>query len=107
MDGRSVKANRTGTGRIAALGADYRSTIDSQVLVIPQIEDMASVDNAEAILAVEGVDIGFLGPNDLALSMGVEPEHSDHEAAIQAVPAAGIRTGKPLGLPVRDVKGVK
>lgn len=101
-----VGTRSSGTGRASAL-PDYRATIDSQVLVIPQIENIEGVENAEAILAVEGVDVGFLGPNDLALSMGVEPGHPDHEAAIQMVLQAGIKTGKPVGLPVRDVEGVK
>ena len=63
--------------------------------------------NAQAILEVDGIDIGFIGPNDLALSMGVEPGHPDHEAAILKVVEAGKATGKPTGLPIRDIEGVK
>ena len=96
-----------GTGRIAAMGSDYRATVDDQVLVIPQIEDMEGINNAQAILKVDGIDIGFIGPNDLALSMGVEVGHPDHEAAILEVVEAGKATGKPTGLPIRDVEGVK
>ena len=100
-------ARSAGTGRIAVLGADYRSTADDQILVIPQIEDMEGIDNAEAIMAVEGVDVGFLGPNDLALSMGVEPGHPDHEAAIQKHLSACKKVGKPAGIPIRTVEGIK
>ena len=61
-----------GTGRCTTISPDYRRDINTEVLCIPQIEDMEGIDKAEAIASVPGVDIGFLGPNDLALSMGVE-----------------------------------
>lgn len=102
-----IGVRSAGTGRIAAMGDDYRATINDQVLVIPQIEDMEGIENAEAILEVDGIDIGFIGPNDLALSMGVESGHPDHEAAILAVAAAGKATGKPVGLPIREVEGAR
>lgn len=102
-----IGTRSAGTGRIAAMGADYRTTIDSQVMVIPQIEDMEGIDNADAIMAVEGIDVGFLGPNDLALSMGVNPGHPDHEAAIQKMLAACKKAGKPCGIPVREAPGIK
>ena len=60
-----------GTGRCVTLAANYRQVFDDIVLCIPQIEDMTGIENAEAIAHVEGVDIGFIGPNDLSLSMGV------------------------------------
>jgi len=90
-----------GTGRIAAMGSDYRTTADDQIMVIPQIEDMEGVNNAEAIFGLEEVDVGFIGPNDLALSMGVEPGHPDHEAALQKILAAAKKVGKPCGMPAR------
>ena len=91
-----------GTGRCVTLGSDYRQWIDDEVLVIPQIEDPEGIDNAAAIAQVEGVDIGFLGPTDLSLAMGVEPGHPDHEAAIQKVREGFIQAGKPCGLPARE-----
>ena len=100
-------ARSAGTGRIAALGADYRATADDQILVIPQIEDMEGIDNAEAIMSVEGVNAGFLGPSDLALSMGVQPGHPDHEAAVQKMLAACKKVGKPCGMPARTVASAK
>ncbi len=95
-------ARSVGTGRCVVLGDDYRRRANDEVLVIPQIEDMTGIRNAEAIARVPGVDIGFLGPADLALSMGVEPGHPDHEAAIQSMRAAFARVGTPCGIPVRD-----
>jgi 2-keto-3-deoxy-L-rhamnonate aldolase RhmA len=100
-------ARSAGTGRIAVHGAAYRKVIDDEVLVIPQIEDMEGIDNTEAIMSVAGVDVGFLGPSDLALSMGVEPGHPDHEKAIQKFLAACKGVGKPCGLPVRIAQAAR
>lgn len=90
-----------GTGRCVTLSSDYRKVFDDVVLCIPQIEDLEGIDNAEAIARVEGVDIGFLGPADLAMSMGVDPGHPDHEAALQRFREGFERAGKPSGIPVR------
>ena len=92
----------SGTGRCVTTSPDYRARCDDVILCIPQIEDMEGIDNAEAIAAVEGVDIGFLGPGDLALSMGLEAGHPDHEAALQSFREGCQRAGKPSGIPVKD-----
>ncbi len=96
-----------GTGRCVTISADYRATFDDAVLLIPQIEDMEGVENAEAICAVEGVDIGFLGPGDLAMAMGIEAGHPDHEAALQTFREGCTRAGKPCGIPVKDTDSAK
>lgn len=88
-----------GTGRCTTLSPDYRSLADADVLCIPQIEDATGIANAEAIAAVEGVDIGFLGPSDLALSMGVAPGDATHEAALQAFRVGCEAAGTPCGIP--------
>ena len=95
-----------GSGRCLTFtrGKGYLDSFDDVVLCIPQIEDMEGIDNAEEIANVDGVDIGFLGPGDLALSMGVEQGHADHEQAIQRFREAFARAGKPSGIPVSDAK---
>lgn len=96
-----------GTGRCATLGSDYRSVFNDLVLCIPQIEDMQGIDNAEAIASVEGVDIGFLGPNDLAMSMGVEPGHPEHEEALLRFLGGCQRAGTPCGIPTKDAASTR
>ncbi len=91
-----------GTGRIAVYGNDYKKIANKEILIAPQIEDMEGINNTEAIMSVEGIDAGFLGPGDLALSMGVERGHPDHEAAIQKFLAGCKKAGKPCGLPERE-----
>ena len=91
-----------GTGRCTMISSDYLKLANDQILCIPQIEDMEGIENAEAIARIEGVDIGFLGPADLAMAMDVELGHPDHEAAIQRFRKSCARAGKPSGIPVLD-----
>jgi 4-hydroxy-2-oxoheptanedioate aldolase len=99
-------ARSVGTGRCVTLNG-YREWIDDEVLCIPQIEDLEGIEKAEQIASVEGINIGFLGPGDLALSMGVEVGHPDHEAALQRFRAGCQRAGKPCGIPTRDAASTK
>jgi 4-hydroxy-2-oxoheptanedioate aldolase len=46
------------------------SWINSQVLVIPMVEETQAVDNLEAILSVPGVDVLHVAAGDLGQSMG-------------------------------------
>jgi len=68
-------------------GADYVAHANSEILVIPMIETVAAIDNLDAILAVEGVDMLYIGPNDLAFAFDghVGPERQKSEAAIAHV----------------------
>ncbi|KAL3433910.1 Pyruvate/Phosphoenolpyruvate kinase-like domain-containing protein [Aspergillus tetrazonus] len=61
----------------------YMETANETILVCVQIESTAGVENVEEICDVPGVDMLFIGPNDLALSVlgyvparGDEPEYT-------------------------------
>ena len=77
---------------------------DEEVFVAVQIETVLGVENADAILRVEGVDGCWIGPSDLGLSLGLgidpgnPPERDRHEEAIQRVIAACKRAGKIPGI---------
>ena len=77
----------------------YVGEADEHVSVIVQIETGAGVDNAAQIAAVDGVDAIFIGPADLAGSLGHAgvPSHPDVVAAVDAtidtVSAAGVPVG--------------
>ena len=96
-----------GSGRCNLISPDYRSSANEFVLCIPQIEDMEGINNAEAIAAIDGVDIGFLGPTDLAYSMGVEAGHPDHEDALHRFLKDCQKVGTPCGLPAHDGAGAR
>ena len=90
----------SGSGRAGTWGPDYRTWIDGEMVVIPQIEDREGIRNADAIMEIEGVDIGFLVPGDLSIEMGVAAGSVEHEEAIQRFLTACNRVGKPCGIPV-------
>jgi len=54
-------------------GPDYAAGADATVLAIGMIESTAAVDHVDEILAVDGIDGIYVGPNDLALSGGWPP----------------------------------
>ena len=90
-----------GWGRATALGENYSEEINSQVFVAVQIESITAVDNAEAILSVPGVDGCWVGPADLALSLGIHPQdrfnEDRHFRATERVLEACRNTGKVAG----------
>ena len=97
-----VGTRSVGTGRCRTISPEYTKFANELVLCIPQIEDLEGIANAEAIARVEGVDVGFLGPGDLAMSMEVDAGHPGHEAALQRFREGCERAGKPSGMPVSD-----
>ncbi|MHA7140120.1 HpcH/HpaI aldolase/citrate lyase family protein [Arthrobacter sp. Bz4] len=79
---------------------DYLAVADETISVTVQIESTAAVAAVEAILAVDGVDAIFVGPSDLAASMGVlgQQEHPEVRAAVEHCLAAAQKAGKPAGV---------
>jgi 4-hydroxy-2-oxoheptanedioate aldolase len=71
-----------GWGRAGAYGDDYPDWINDEVLVMVQIESATAVQNAEAILSTPGVDGCWIGPNDLALSMGIHPRERERDERV-------------------------
>ena len=79
---RSVGPTRIRIGR-----PDYFDGADEYVLCIPMIETAEAVANIDDILAVGGIDAVYVGPSDLAVSMGVGGPglHSDHPGFSEAL----------------------
>ena len=79
-------------------GDDYAENVNGQVFLAVQIESHQAVENAEEILAVEGVDGCWVGPADLALSMGLDVAEAGidhaHNEAVAHVLRACQKTGK-------------
>lgn len=65
-----------------------------------QIETDAAVQGARQIAEVDGVDAVFVGPSDLAASMGMlgQQEHPDVIAAVEHTIAEVRAAGKPVGV---------
>jgi 2-keto-3-deoxy-L-rhamnonate aldolase RhmA len=78
-------------------------------LLIAQIETAAGVENVEAIAAVEGIDVLWIGQYDLSLSLGTPGQfgHAKIEDATARVLAACKKHGKTAGIMPTDVAGGK
>lgn len=82
----------------------YLQTAADHVSVIVQVETLAGVDDARAIAEVDGVDGVFVGPSDLAASMGFigQQTHPDVTAAVARAFEAVAAAGKPVGVNAFD-----
>lgn len=56
---------------------DYLEQCDKDLLVIVQVETTLGVENIDAIAAVDGIDMIFLGPMDLSASIGKMGQFDD------------------------------
>jgi 4-hydroxy-2-oxoheptanedioate aldolase len=77
---------------------DYLARADEAIALFVQIETTDAVANVAQIAAVAGIDGLFIGPSDLAASMGMLGQQ-DHPDVIAAVSHC-IRTISGLGKPV-------
>ncbi len=68
-------------------GKDYPETANRMTWLLVQIEHIDAVNAVEEILSVDGVDGCFVGPTDLALSLGLTRQDVDTSAEV----AAGIQ----------------
>jgi 4-hydroxy-2-oxoheptanedioate aldolase len=66
---RSVYFPQRCTNRDGLLG--YVGNSNKNVVVAVQIETASSIKNIDAIVGLPGLDVAFLGPNDLCMSMGL------------------------------------
>ncbi|ABM10785.1 HpcH/HpaI aldolase family protein [Paenarthrobacter aurescens] len=78
----------------------YLARAGETISVTVQIESTSAVDSVEDILKVDGVDAIFIGPSDLAASMGLlgQQEHPEVRAAVEHCLAAATTAEKPAGV---------
>lgn len=90
-----------GPGRVTGYAqhiAAYLSAANDDVVLVVQVETALGVRNAEEIAAVDGVDVVFVGPGDLAVSLGVAGGSAEHTETIERVFSATRRAGKLAGI---------
>jgi 4-hydroxy-2-oxoheptanedioate aldolase len=80
--------------------SDYLVTADAAVSLTVQVETLAGLERLGDIADVDGVDAVFIGPADLAASMGKlgQPEHPDVVSTIENALAAIVEHGKSAGV---------
>jgi 4-hydroxy-2-oxoheptanedioate aldolase len=93
--------------RGAAFGAnfeDYYTNAHHRLLTIMQIETEQAVDNIDAIAAVDGADVLFVGPADLSYNLGIRDQldHPRFVAALKRVSAAAEKNRKAAGILIHN-----
>jgi 4-hydroxy-2-oxoheptanedioate aldolase len=96
--------------------ADYVKAANDATLIAIQLEEEAAIDNIDALLVVDEIDVFFIGPSDLSQSMGHpgNPKAARVAAAIDGSFRKMVAAGKTPGTTavaenVREVldKGVR
>ncbi|KAI0181269.1 Pyruvate/Phosphoenolpyruvate kinase-like domain-containing protein [Hypoxylon sp. FL1284] len=86
--------------------SEYISKANENIITMIQIETAEAVENVDEIVQVDGVDLLFIGPNDLALSLlGYTPAKFTETVfleAIDKVVASAKRHGKKVGILAAD-----
>ena len=80
--------------------AAYVERANRETLVVIHIETQEAVDAIDDYLAIDGVDVLFLGPTDLSQSLGHpgDTNHPDVQAALDRVATAVVGSGVTLGI---------
>ena len=91
---------------MAHYGADYFSRANDEVVALAMVETAEAVANIDAILATVGIDGVYIGPSDLAVSLGYAPSFTPSDAAvldaIATILAAAKKHGKVAGMHTND-----
>ena len=79
---------------------EYVQRANRETLVVIQVETQDAVDAIDEYLAIDGIDVLFLGPTDLSQSLGHPGDlrHPDVLKALERVADAVVGTDKTLGI---------
>jgi 2-keto-3-deoxy-L-rhamnonate aldolase RhmA len=94
----------TNFGGLGGSAHEFMERANKDTLTIAQIETGLGVENVEKIAAMEGIDALLIGPNDLAISLGVPGDllGDTVDSAIAKVADAASKNGKVFGLHAPD-----
>ena len=100
------KGHRSHTGAKPQLGfervsiAESTEMVNENILVGTMLETQAGIDHVEEIAAVEGVDVLFIGTQDLSIDMGIPGElnHERIQEAYEKMIGAALKKGKSAGM---------
>ncbi len=80
----------------------YLHEANANIVTLAMIETRQALDNLDAIAAVPGIDVLFVGPSDLSITLSdgkvLDPHSAEVDAALDKVIAAANKAGKVAGL---------
>lgn len=89
--------------------SDYVVKANAETLVVLQVETADAIEQLPRIIDVEGVDVVFIGPNDLSHSLGF-PGQIDHpkvKVALDRITEIVLPSKRALGIMVTNVKAAR
>jgi 4-hydroxy-2-oxoheptanedioate aldolase len=95
--------------RAAGFGADfndYCARSKERLVGIVQVETKEILDSLDAVAAIDGVDVLFVGPTDLSFALGTfgQAHHPRFLEAIEATAVAARKAGKSAGILLPSVE---
>ncbi len=89
--------------------AEYVRQANAETLVVIHIETIDAVRQLPAIVAIDDIDVIFIGPTDLSHSLGApgQPQHPAVQAAMQEIVDLVTPTDKALGILVPNAASAR
>jgi 4-hydroxy-2-oxoheptanedioate aldolase len=91
--------------------AEYYARANEEILVVVMIEHRLAIERLEDILSVPGIDVAYIGPNDLHNSMGRPPafesDHPEFVAALEKLLVVARQHGVAPGIHVLDAEAAQ
>jgi 2-keto-3-deoxy-L-rhamnonate aldolase RhmA len=89
--------------------AEFMKEANEHTVIIAQIETQEAIENIDAILSVEGIDVGLIGPNDLSISLGIPDQMGSDivKKAIDKVVETAKKRGKATGIHIANIEAIK
>lgn len=77
---RGTRSNGPIRAGVYGEAGSYQKTANNDLLTIPMIETRTAITNIKSILDVPNIDAIYVGPSDLAFSLGKEPKLDTEDA---------------------------
>jgi 4-hydroxy-2-oxoheptanedioate aldolase len=96
---RGLAGGRTFDYALSEPAVELVPKLNDRILTMIQFESVSALEDLNAILALDGLDVLFVGPNDLAQSLGLpgQPGHPEvtkvADEVVARAKAAGVKTG--------------